>query len=399
MRAVETVELSATGVAAGGDAIAREDDGRVVFVTGAIPGERVRAEVVEQRRDFARARVVEVVSASPARVAPPCPELARGCGGCTWQHIAIAEQGALKAEIVRDALRRIAKVEDAPLQATVELPGEGYRTTVRAAVRKGRAGYRKARSHDVRTVDTCLVAHPLVDDLLVNGRYGRAREVVLRGGARTGERLAAPHPTDAVIDVPADVRRDHLHEEVAGRAWRISAVSFFQARPDGADALVDLVVAATAGLDPPGTALDLYSGVGLFAGALADRGWSVTAVEGSPAAIADARVNLAEDDVAVVHGDVHTFAARAADLVVADPSRTGLGAAGFHTVTAAQPRRVVLVSCDPAALARDTGLLLAAGYRLTSVTPVDLFPHTFHVETVTVFDLGTNRSIDRRSAR
>ena len=386
MRPPETVEVATVAVAAGGDAIARDDDGRVVFVTGAMPGERVRVELVEQRRDFARARVVEVVHASPGRVTPPCPELARGCGGCTWQHIAVDEQRHLKAEIVRDALRRIAKLDDAPVLPTVELPATGYRTTIRAAVKKGRAGYRKTRSHDVRTVDSCLVAHPLVDDLLVNGRYGRAHEVLLRCGARTGERLAAPLPTDASIDVPTDVRRDHITEEVAGRRWRVSARSFFQARPDGADALVGLVRAAAGDVDAAGTALDLYSGVGLFAGALAETRWRVTAVEGSAPAVADARVNLAADNVDVVHGDVHTVAPPAADLVVADPSRAGLGAAGVGTVTAATPARVILVSCDPAALARDTGLLAAAGYRLTSVTPVDLFPHTFHVETVTVFD-------------
>lgn len=386
MRAPETVDVTAVGVAAGGDGIARDADGRVVFVTGAIPGEHVRVELVEERRDFARARVVEVLKASPARVSPPCPELARGCGGCTWQHIALDEQRTLKAEIVRDSLRRIAKIDDAPLLPTIELAADGYRTTIRAAVKKGRAGYRKARSHDVRTVDACLVAHPLVDDLLVNGRYGRAHEVLLRCGARTGERLAAPHPTDASIDVPADVRRDHITEEVAGRRWRVSARSFFQARPDGADVLVELVRAAAGEVDAAGAALDLYSGVGLFAGALADVGWSVTAVEGSAPAVADAHVNLAADTVDVVHADVHTLAPPHAELVVADPSRAGLGAAGVGTITAATPSRVILVSCDPAALARDAGLLAAVGYRLTSVTPVDLFPHTFHVETVTVFD-------------
>ena len=375
-----------TGVAAGGDGLAREDDGRVVFVPGALPGERVLIEVVEERRDFARARLVEVTDASPARVAPPCPEVARGCGGCAWQHVAIDAQRDLKAQIVIDALRRIAKLDDVLVSPTVELPAEGYRTTLRAAVHKGRAGYRKARSHAVRAVDSCLVTHPLVADLLVHGRYGRANEVTLRCGARTGERMAAPQPTDARIDVPADVRRDHIHEEVAGRRWRVSAQSFFQARPDGADTLVELVRAAAGDMASTGTALDLYSGVGLFAGALADDGWSVTAVEGSSAAVADARVNLASEAVEIVRADVAAWTPSPADLVVADPSRTGLGTAGVRTVTGAGPTRLVLVSCDPAALARDAALLVQAGYRVTSLTPVDLFPHTPHVETVTVFD-------------
>src|SRR5262245_45627846 len=119
-----------TGIAAGGDAIAREEDGRVVFVPGALPGERVRVELVEERRDFARARVLDVIDASPARVAPPCPELARGCGGCGWQHVEVGAQRELKTQIITDALRRIGKLEETPVLPAVELPAEGYRTTV-----------------------------------------------------------------------------------------------------------------------------------------------------------------------------------------------------------------------------------------------------------------------------
>src|SRR5258708_22525211 len=128
------VELAPTGVAAGGDAIARGDDGRIVFVTGALPGERVRVELVEQRHDFARGRVVDVLEASPSRVVPPCPELARGCGGCAWQHVEVGAQRTFKADIVTDALRRIAKLDHVPLVATIQLPAQRYRTTVRAAV-------------------------------------------------------------------------------------------------------------------------------------------------------------------------------------------------------------------------------------------------------------------------
>jgi 23S rRNA (uracil1939-C5)-methyltransferase len=198
--------------------------------------------------------------------------------------------------------------------------------------------------------------------------------------------MAMAIPSHAPIDVPDDARRDHVHEEVAGRRWRISGRSFFQARPDGADALAATVADAAAAVGSPSNAVDLYSGVGLFAGVLADAGWTVTAVEGSAAAVADARVNLAGTDVDVVAADVLQWSPPAAALVVADPSRAGLGSQGVAVVTATGATRAVLVSCDPAALGRDAGLLHRAGYRLTSVTPVDLFPHTFHVETVSVFD-------------
>lgn len=378
-------------MAAGGDAVARDDDGRVVFVTGALPGELVRAAVTDEKRDYARSHVVEVLDPSPDRVAPPCPELAKGCGGCQWQHVALAAQRDLKAGIVSDALRRFGRIQDVPLAETIALPADGYRTSLRAAVVDGRAGYRRARAHEVVPVEECLVAHPLVADLLVHGRYRGATEVVLRCGARTGERLAAPDPAGTPIDVPADVRTDHMHEEAAGRRWRISAPSFFQSRPDGADALAALVVAAADEMPDVGRVADLYSGVGLFAGALADKGWSVTAVEGSAPAVADAEANLG-GVAAVVHADVTRWSATPADLVVADPSRDGLRRRGVDVVAATGADRVVLISCDAAAAGRDAGLLRDAGYDLIAVTPVDLFPHTAHVEAVAVYESSRRRS-------
>lgn len=331
-----SIDLRPHAVVAGGDAIARDSDGRIVFVSGALPGEYVRAEVFGRTKDYLRARLVDVVEASPHRKEPACPEVERGCGSCQWQHVTLEGQRSLKVDMVADALRRIAGVAQPAVEATLELPADNYRTTIRAAVVNGRAGYRRLRGHEVVEVNTCAVAHPLVEDLLVNGRYGRASEVVLRCGARTGERLALPDPTETRIEVPADVRRDHFHEVAAGRRWRISGPSFFQSRADGADLLAELVLAAA---DPvvTGDAVDLYSGVGLFAGVLAERGWRVTAVESSPASAADARVNLADVAVEVVESDVKRWESTAATFVVADPSRKGLGPGGVATVVAPVP--------------------------------------------------------------
>jgi 23S rRNA (uracil1939-C5)-methyltransferase len=380
------VELTPTAMIAGGDAIARDRDGRVVFVEGALPGERVRAEMIEVRPTYAKAQLRDVLERSSDRILPPCPEVARGCGACPWQHIATDGQRRYKCDIVRDALRRIGRFEPPELAPTVELEPWDFRTTVRASVKNGRAGFRRASSHDSVDVDGCLVAHPLIAELIVDGRYPGADEVQLRCGARTGERMAAVIPAGGSMTVPADVRSDHVHERAAGRSWRISADSFFQTRADGVDALAELVANAADALEAATTAIDLYSGVGIFAGVLAAQGWSVTAVESSRSAVADARVNLHGLDVAVVRSDVTKWVARQADLVVADPSREGLGKRGVATVVATAARRVVLVSCDAASLGRDAGLLRGAGYDLTSVIPVDLFPHTAHVEVVTIFD-------------
>ena len=153
-------------------------------------------------------------------------------------------------------------------------------------------------------------------------------------------------PSGLDLRLPDDVRADHVHEQAAGRLWRISARSFFQSRPDGADALAELVRSAADDMGDPTTAVDLYSGVGLFAGVLAGRGWSVTAVEGSHSAVADTVANVRDLDVTVVHADVTTWTPPRADLVVADPSRIGLGQRGVEVVVATGARRVVLVSCD-----------------------------------------------------
>ncbi|MBW3575575.1 MAG: TRAM domain-containing protein [Actinobacteria bacterium] len=395
------VVLSPTAMVAGGDALARDDGGRVVFVGGALPGERVRARLTDERRDFARAMTVEVVEASPDRVAPPCPALAAGCGGCTWQHVAPEAQFRYKAAIVIDALRRIAGLAEPPEPRMATMPAPALRTTARLAVSAdGRAGHRARRGAGNPVVtDGCLVAHPLLEDLVVAGRYPGAGEVVLRAGVASGERLVRTDADPAAVVVPDDVavvakgRRAFLHEEVAGRWFRISADSFFQPGPVAAEALVNAVSAAVGdALPPAGHLLDAYAGVGLFASVLGSRRHAVrvTAIESHRAAAADARKNLADLDARVVVGEVGRWrrgqGELPVDVVVADPSRPGLGRPGVAALAAAGAARLVLVSCDPASLARDSRLLAGSGFELSTLALVDAFPHTFHVETVARFD-------------
>ncbi|MCZ7536615.1 MAG: methyltransferase [Acidimicrobiia bacterium] len=280
----------------------------------------------------------------------------------------------------------------------MELPADAYRTSVRLLSESGTPAYRRSGSHDPVTVDSCLVLHPLLAEMLSNARFEGAKEVEMRAGARTGERMVVAHPRASRLRLPegvlsvstAEVRRGKrvcYHEEAAGRRWQISAGSFFQVRPDGADALVALVLRAAS---EARVVTDLYAGVGLFAGALASEDRRVVAVEANRIAAADARKNLAGLDARIVVSDVARYKAVPADLVVADPSRAGLRADGVAAALSAGPARLVVVSCDAAALARDTVLLAAEGYDLTTVTPVDLFPHTAHVECVSIFDRSTD---------
>ncbi len=391
------MELVPDKVVAGGEALARDADGRVVLVEGAIPGERVKVEIFNAKKTFARGRILEVLEPSPNRVTPPCPHVAAGCGGCEWQHIDPTAQSGYRRDIVVDALTRIAKLPDAAglVRDPVVLPDENFRTSVRVLMVKGRPAFRRAYSHDPVLVDSCLVAHPLIESLIADAKFDAVKEAEIRCGSRTGERLVIAFPTTRYLILPDDVvtigaddleggRTAMFAEQAAGRRWRISATSFFQTRADGADALAELVKAAVP--ETAETVVDLYSGVGLFAGTVATKNRSVIAVEGNPAAVKDARYNLAADNVKVDRADISRWDPVPADVVIADPSRAGLGAEVVGHIAGTDASRVVLVACDAAALGRDVGLLAAEGYRLTEATPVDLFPHTSHVEVVAVLD-------------
>jgi 23S rRNA (uracil1939-C5)-methyltransferase len=395
-----SMDLSIERAVAGGVGLGHASDGRVVLVEGALPDERVTVEVRAEHPRWLEAEVAAVLDPAPGRREPPCPAVALGCGGCDLQHADDRTQREIRREIVVDALRRLGRLVDPLVLAGPDLPTTGYRTTLRCLVENGRAGLRRRQSHEAVVTGDCLVAHPLIAELLLEGDFGSAHEVTLRAGTRTGERLVVADPTAEGVTVPDDVvvvgadelargRSACFHEAAARRIWRISARSFFQSSPEGAEALADLAFEASADLLVEGArVVDLFGGVGWFAGAFFDRapGLELELVERSRGAAADARHNLADTAANVVARPVEQWRPSPADVVVADPARTGLGAGVVDAVVATEAQRVVLVSCDPASLGRDAGLLVAAGYVHVSSTLVDLFPQTSHVEVVTRFD-------------
>jgi len=364
-----------------------------VFVEGALPGETVTAEIIDVQKRWSRGRVVEVLEASPIRVAVPCAHRLEGCGGCDLLHVDPGHQLAMKAGIVAEQLQR-AGVE-APEATLHPLVDDHGRTTVRAAVVDGRAGYRMGGSHDVVIPLTCQAVDPLAEQVLVDGRFGDATEVTIRVGNRTGERLVLVEGDPSVVSVPDDVRvvsaeelaggrRAWLHEEAAGRRWRISARSFFQNRPAGVDALVEVVGGMVDALGANGPMVDAYAGIGIFAGTIG-QGRDVHAVERGRDSLADARINLDENRVKIVGSAVENWKAVRASVVVADPAREGLGQRGVEVLMGCQPELFLLVSCDPGSFARDAGLLAASGLRLDRMAVVDMFPGTSHTETVGAF--------------
>ncbi|MEO9323653.1 TRAM domain-containing protein [Nocardioides sp. C4-1] len=341
------LELDVGPVAHGGFCVARHE-GRAVFVRHALPGERVVATVTEGGADdrFWRADAVEVLTASPHRVTPPCPYAGPdACGGCDLQHVAVPHQRELKAAVVAEQLRRLAGLDVAVVVEPVpgDTPaGSGlhWRTRQRyARTPDGGRAMRKHRSHDLVPVEECLLEAP----------------------------APAPHS---------------LH----GVEFEVAADGFWQVHPGAPEALVAAVLD---GLAPrPGeSALDLFAGVGLFARFLADAGCTpVVMVEGDRTASAHSERNVPG---ATAHaGDVATVLARMpadpVDLVVLDPPREGAKRQVVEAVVARRPRAVAHVACDPAALARDVALFAVHGYRMTSLRAFDLFPMTHHLECVAI---------------
>jgi 23S rRNA (uracil1939-C5)-methyltransferase len=390
------IEVHAERMVAGGAALCRDADGRVVLVEGALPGERV----VVQTRQHRRATVgdlLEVLDAGPGRVEPPCPYVALGCGGCDWQHAAADLQPALRLEVVVDALRRLGRVTDAVVRTGPPVAAERTRDTLRLAVADGQIGLRHRGSHEVVALEDCLITVSDLAGLLAPGVLdpGQADELTIRVAAGTGERLVVASPTAQGVSAPegvavigtdelADGKRRWFHTEVAGVRLRVSALSFLQARTAGAEALVAVVGEQMAGA-PDGPFVDLYGGTGLFTATVAG-GRPATLVERSLSAAADARQNLAHLDAKVVARSVEHWRPTAAAVVVADPARAGLGKTGVAKVAATGAARVVLISCDAAALGRDAAALVRAGYQHVESVVVDMFGHTSHVEVVTRFD-------------
>ena len=402
------IELHTGAIAAGGGCVARAEDGRVVFVRHALPGEHVLATVTAETSSFLRADAVEILEASADRVEPPCPYAGPSrCGGCDWQHVDVRAQRALKAQLVAEQLRRIAGTD---LEIAVEeVPGApdglGWRTHVRFAVdRSGNIGLRRHRSHDIEPIDRCLIGTAEVEALGVEHlQWPGADEVDVRASPGDGtpvvsvtskrRRIRTVPRVEAGIVVDGRTRRqpDWVHFRVQRRSYRVTAGSFWQVHP-GAAPLLARVVLDALGPKAGEHVLDLYAGVGLFTALIGDvvgPTGSVLAVERDRRACADASHNLADlGHVEVRKASVSpTLIAEHVgrpDLVVLDPAREGAGRPAMAALAALRPtpRRIVYVSCDPASFARDLRVMLDAGWTMPSLRAFDLFPMTEHVELV-----------------
>ncbi len=425
-------------LAYGGDGVAHLPDGRVVFVPGSCPGDLVVVQETEDHGRWVRARTFSLEEPSPDRVDPPCPYVG-ACGGCQWQHVSYGTQLAAKAKAVVDALERIGDIAPGVVRPIVPSKDTfGYRNKVElvgdASAPRFELGFHRLDSHDIVPIDRCLLlpdraaAAPraLTGALrYLSGRHGDLgiKRVGIRVAARGTDLQVAlwtspgAFPRHAVANTLADavgansvvrvLLRNDARRSIAGTevlsgagAWRerlagfgfgVSAPSFFQVNTATAERLVEIALEA---LDPgpEDRVADVYAGVGAFTLPLADRTGEVVAIEGSSAAIADLRRNLgrARLDADIIGGAAERElpAAGAFDHAVVDPPRQGLTADALDALVGTHARTLAYISCDPATLARDCRRLVDRGYAIRHVTPVDLFPHTFHVETITVLERG-----------
>jgi len=373
----------------GGEALARID-GRAVLAPFVLPGETVRLAVGED----VHAELREVVTPSPMRVAPPCPLFTR-CGGCHYQHAPYAFQLSNKAEILREQIKRVGKIDYQGEIETVGGPPLGYRNRVQLHIDNGRLGYLAPRSHQLVPLDgECPVASPRLNQAIAEMRERLADRHFPRF-VRSLELFT--NETDLQVNVLESERPvakrfyewcgsvSELDYATSFATFRVSPRSFFQVNRYLVENLVDVALGDSAG----GTALDLYAGVGLFALPLASRFQRVVAVEAGASATRDLAHNAARANVALVtvQSRVDDFLIRRVqeggappDFVLADPPRVGLGKLVTTNLMRLAPPRITIVSCDPATLARDLAAL--PGYGIESLVMVDLFPHTYHLEAV-----------------
>ncbi|SRR6266498_2789905 len=399
----------------GGDAMGRLNDGRAVFVPFGLPGERVRIRLTEEKRNFARGELVEILDASPDRIIPRCKHFGI-CGGCHYQSLPYEEQLKAKTEILRDQLIRIGRIENPPVQKMVASPNPwNYRNHVQFHLTdEGKLGYVGASvrlAPVILPITECHLPEESINSLWPQLEF-EADTDINRVSLRAGKEddlmlvLESESPESPELEIEAGISVAHIFEEntvviaghdhsvisVLGRDFRVSAASFFQVNTAMAEEMINhLLTCLPVSLST--TLLDVYCGVGLFSASLASKCERVIGIESSPSACEDFAFNLdefnnvelyeglAEDVLPSLVGQIGNLS-----YVIVDPPRAGLEKRVVDGLLKLNPKVIVYVSCDPSTLARDAARLVNGGYRLKDVTPFDLFPQTYHIESISLFE-------------
>jgi 23S rRNA (uracil1939-C5)-methyltransferase len=440
-------EITLEKLTYGGEAMGRLQDGRAVFVPFGLPGETVRIQLTQEKQNFARGEILQILQSSQDRIQPKCKHFfpprplgegpgVRACGGCHYQNLPYEKQLLAKADILRDQLQRIGKIENPPVQPAVASPDPwNYRNHIQFHLTEdGKVGYvfspLPSGEGRVRAIEECHLPEPTIDNFWRNLQFEsrmNLERISLRSGADDDLMLILESETEETpeLEIEADISIVHIYEDhpivIAGsdsltiqilsKDFHVSAPSFFQVNTRMAEKMVQHLItnlqlpitnlpitnlpisqSTNSPTSQPTTLLDLYCGVGLFSKFLADKYAKVIGIESSPSACEDFAINLDEfNNVELYEGTAESILPALVGRIgnptymIADPPRAGIDKHALDAILQINPQVIAYVSCDPSTLARDAARLIKGGYTLQQVTPFDLFPQTYHIESISIF--------------
>lgn len=405
MASSDEFEVIPTTCVYGGDALARLPDGRAVFIPYALPEELLRIRLVEEKERYARGEISKILKPSPNRIEPRCPHF-KECGGCHYQHIPYPEQLQIKEAILADQLRRVGKIDTPPVQPIQPSPSPwNYRNHIQFHITdEGCPGFLKHRSSEVVPIQECHLPEESLNQIwpsfnleyipgldrisLRSGEEGTDTLILLESQGQKSFEFIVDMPVSAVLQGPGGTiilsGDDFTIIPVLGFPFVVSAGSFFQTNTRITENLVAYLLEFLPLEDT--ICLDVYCGVGLFSAFLAPRVKKVIGIESSPSACEDFLYNLSEFENVELFDlpaeEVIPGLELSPDIILLDPPRAGLSKTVLDSVADLESDLIVYISCDPATLARDMQRFSKKGYSLKESTPFDMFPQTYHIESV-----------------
>jgi len=410
---IHTISLSTHTY--GGETLGRLPDGRAAFVPFALPGEKVQVRLTEEKQRYVKAELLEVLEPSPARINPFCTHFGI-CGGCHYQHLAYKDQLLAKTNILSDQIERIGGLINPPINIMIPSTHEvHYRNHVQFHLNQdGQLGYHRSRSNDVIAIQECYLPEEQINILWPQLDFEAIPElsrIGLRSGSEDSLQLILESsdpipPMLSIEDLPISVVHlspfgslvlagsETLSIEILNRSFQVSAGSFFQVNTCIAEKMVEHILRNLSNFYPPGsntTIIDAYCGVGLFSAFLAPHTNKLIGIESAPSSADDFVINLEEfDNVELYEATLDYVLSNLdikSDVMILDPPRSGVDKRTIDSLLKNPPRILIYVSCDPATLSRDARRLSSAGYKLEQLTPFDMFPQTYHIESISFWSL------------
>ncbi len=409
-----TFEITLEKLTYGGESMGRLPDGRAVFIPFGLPNEVVKIRLTQEKQNFARGEIIEILKPSPDRITAKCKHFLQ-CGGCHYQHMSYENQLLAKTEILQDQLQRIGKIENPPVKNIISSPSEwNYRNHIQFHLTdEGKLGFINSKGNSAFGIEECHLPEPAIDSFWRQLEF-ESNTNLERVSLRSGDEndliliLESESPETPELEVEANVSVIHVYENhpvvIAGqdhtfikildKDFKVSSQSFFQVNIKMAEKMVEHLINQIPTPDSQTTLLDIYCGVGLFSKFFANKYQKVIGIESSPSACEDFVFNLDEfENIDLYEGSAEEILPKLANQittpthVILDPPRAGIEKHALDAIVNIKPQIIAYVSCDPSTLARDAARLISGGYKLKHVTPFDLFPQTYHIESISIFEI------------